>query len=108
MFRAVVFRFAEVVGDRAGESFMHRERGGAAADAVDAEREIENRAKQRQRPDNADPDGCGAGVALVQQGVGGGERGGEKVKAGGQMRPEVGDFFKPVHRGKTLRAAVGR
>ena len=40
MFRAVVFRFAEIFRDRPAEGFMDAELDGAAADAVDAEREV--------------------------------------------------------------------
>ena len=37
MFRAGVFRFAEVFRDRAADGLMHPELKGASADAVDAE-----------------------------------------------------------------------
>src|SRR5271155_390261 len=97
MFRAVVFRFAEIFGNIAAERFMHAELDGAAADAVDTECEIKNRTEQRHEPDDPDPDGGGAHVAFEQQGVNRGEQGGEKVEAGGKMRPEAGDFVEPVH-----------
>ena len=70
MFRAGVFRFAEVVGHGPGESAMHAERDGAAADAIDAKHEVKYRSKSRHQPDDPDPKRCGAGITFVQQGMG--------------------------------------
>lgn len=68
MFRARVFRFAKVVGHGAAESAVDAERNRAAADAVDAECQVEHQAEQRQKPDEPDPErGC-AGIALVAEG----------------------------------------
>ena len=107
MFRAVVLRFTEIFGNVAAESFMHAEFDGAAADAVDAEREVEQGTERGQKPDDGDPDCRGARVAFVEQGVAGGEQAGEQVKTRRDVRPEAGNFFKPVHRWKTLRALGG-
>ena len=52
---------------------MDAELDGAAADAVDAKREVEQGAECGQQPDDADPDRRGTGVALVQQRMAGGE-----------------------------------
>ncbi len=97
MLRAVVFRFAEIFGDVAVESFMHAELDGAAADAVDAERKVKKRAERRNEPDEGDPDGRGARVALVEQGMNGGERrGARKSKPAakcGQNRESVSSQF---------------
>ena len=49
VFRAVMFRLAEIFGNVAAESLVDRELDGAAADAVDAEREVEQGAQRRQR-----------------------------------------------------------
>ena len=97
MLRAFVLRFAEVFGNGAAEGFMDAERNGAAADAVDPEHQIGNGAKQRQQPDESDPERRGAGVTFVQQGMSRGEEGGQKIKAGSQVRPEPGDGVEPVH-----------
>ena len=108
MFRAFVFRFAEIFGDVAAEGFVDAELDGAAADAVDAERKIEQRAERGQSPDDGEPDRGGAGVAFVEQRVAGGEQAGEQVKARREVRPEAGDFFKPVHRRILLVEKIAR
>ena len=97
MFRSLVLRFAEVPGDGAAERFVDAECHGAAPDAVDAKHEIKNRAKQRQQPDESDPERRGAGFALVEQGMSRGEQGGQKIEARSQVRPEPGDLVEPVH-----------
>ncbi len=98
MFSAFVLGFAEILRDRSAEGFVDGERQGAAADAVDAEREIKNRPEQRQKPDEAEPERGGAGIAFVQKGVKRGEQRGQKVEARRDVRPELGDFIEPVHR----------
>ena len=102
MFGAFVFRFAEIFRDRAGEGFMHTELKGAAADAVDPEREIKHRAEHRHQPDDAEPERGGAGIALMEQGVNGSEQGGQKIEARSQMRPEPGNVLEPIHRPPSL------
>ena len=94
MFRAVVFRFAEIFGNVAAESFVDAQLDGAAADAVDAEREVEKRAEHRQEPDDADPDCGGAGVALVEQRVDGGEQGGQKIEARRRGAARIGRLYR--------------
>ena len=98
MFRAVVLRFAEIVGNGAADGLMHAEFDGAAADAVDAEHEVERRPQHRHEPDDSDPKRGGAGIALAEQGMAGGERRGEQIKPGDQVRPELRQFVEPVHR----------
>src|SRR5476649_1868346 len=98
MFRAIVLGFAKIFRDVAAESFMDAELDGAAAEAVDAEREVEQGTERGQKPDDADPDRRGSRVAFVEQRVAGGEETGEQVEGRREVRPEAGDFFKPVHR----------
>ena len=97
MFRAFVLRFAEIFGNGTAEGFVDGERQGAAADAVDAEREVKNWAEQRQKPDESQPERGGAGIALVEQGMNRGENGGQEIEARRDVRPEPGDFVEPVH-----------
>jgi len=42
----------------------------AAADAIHAKHEVEDRSKSRHQPDDPDPKRCGAGITFVQQGMG--------------------------------------
>ena len=77
--------------------FMDTEGDGAAADAVDTEHEVEQGTKRGQRPDDTDPNCCSTGVAFVEQGVAGREQAGEQIKSGGEVRPESGNMFEPVH-----------
>ena len=97
MFRAVVLRFAEVIGNGAADSLVHAEFDGAAADAVDAEHEVECRPQHRHEPDDPDPKRGGAGIALAEQGMTGGECRGEQVEPGDQVRPELRQSVEPVH-----------
>src|SRR5476651_1572985 len=99
MFRAIVLGFAKIFRDVAAESFVDAELDGAAAEAVDAEREVEQGTERGQKPDDADPDRRGARVAFVKQRVAGGEQAGKQIEGRREMRPKAGDFFEPVHRG---------
>ncbi len=92
------FRFAEIFRDGAAQSVMDAELDGAAADAVDAEGQVEQGTPDGHGPDDDDPDGGGAGVALMQQGVAGGQQTGQRVKSGGDVRPELLHDGVPVHR----------
>ena len=103
VFRAVVLRFTEVFRHGAAVIFMHGQPDGVAADAVHAEREVEQRAERGQRPDDADPDGRRAMIALVQQRMAGRERAGDHVKARRDVWPKPQQMIKPVHRGKVSR-----
>ena len=108
MFRAVVFRFAEVFRDGAAEGFMHAELDGAAADAVDAERQVEQGAERGQRPDDAEPDGGGAGIALVQQRVAGGEQAASKSNPAARCGQNLSRSGVPVHvRGVSVEKLPG-
>lgn len=82
---------------------MHAKFHGVATDAIDAEGEVEQRAERGKRPDGTDPDGGGAVVTLVQEGVAGGEEAGEHIKADDEVRPELDEAVEPVHRGKVSR-----
>ncbi len=97
MFGAFVLRFAEIFGNGTAEGFVDGERQGAAADAVDAEREVKNWAEQRQKPDESQPERGGARIALVEQGMNRGENGGQEIEARRDVRPEPGEFVEPVH-----------
>ena len=67
---------------------MDAEFDGAAADAVDAEREIKNRPDSGMSQTTPIQMCGGAGVAFIEQGVGGGEQAGEQIKPRGEVRPE--------------------
>src|SRR2546422_10202363 len=90
--------FAQMLRNGADDGFMHSQRNGTAADAIDAERKIENRAKHRQEPDSSEPEGRGTRIAFVEQRVNRGEQRGQKMKAGYQVWPETGNCIEPVYR----------
>src|SRR5438105_14932283 len=87
------------------DGFVDPERNSTAANPVDAESEIKNRANHRQEPDSSEPEGRGARIAFVEQRVNRGEQRGQKMKPRHQMRPEAGDCVEPVYTGNTLKEA---
>src|SRR4029077_17228780 len=86
-----------VFGNWTAEPPMHAQRNSASSDAIDAEHHVKNRPEHGQEPDHTEPKCCGAGVALVEQGVHRSEQGREKMNTGSQTRPEPGDVVEPVH-----------
>ena len=102
MFGAFVLRLAEIFRNRAGEGFMHTELQRAAADAIDAKREIKNGPNNGHQPDDTDPERGGARITFVEQGVNGSEQGSQKIKTRSQMRPEPGNVLEPIHRPPSL------
>jgi len=69
---------------------------GAAPEAVDAQGEVEEGTEQRKKPDDAQPQGCGARIAFVEQGMNGSQQDGEKIEPGRDMRPGSQEMFDPV------------
>jgi len=78
----------------------------AAADAIDAEDEIQQRAAQRHEPDDADPQRGGARVALVKQRVAGGDQGKKKSERNQKVMPDAPKFSQQVHRGPSTRQSA--
>lgn len=64
-----LFGFAEVFRDGPDGDAMDAERNGTAANAVDAQDEVEQGTQQGDKPDDADPERGGAGIAFVKQGM---------------------------------------
>jgi len=85
---------------------MDAQLDGAAADAVDPEHEVEEGAEHGQGPDDGDPDDGGAGVALVEQGMAGGQETADQVKSGRDVRPDE-RIQMPVHRREVSRKIHG-
>ena len=102
VFGTGTFRFAEVFRHGAAEGFVDAKFDGAATDAVDAEDEIEQRANDRDGPDDDKPEDGGASVPLVEQGMAGGEEAGNAVTADGDVRPELLENQLPVHAGESV------
>ena len=98
-------RFAQAFRNGTDDGFMHAEQYSAAADAVHAEGEVENRAKNRQEPDSSEPECSGARIALVEQRVHRGEQRCQKMTACYQVRPELGNCVEPVYRRDVLKEA---
>ena len=86
---------------------MHAELDGAAADSVDAERKVEQGTERGQSPNHPQPNGRGAGIPFLEQGMTGGEQAGQHVKPGGDVRPESVQDGVPVHRRKVSRKNGG-
>ena len=81
MLRAGGSRFTQMLRNGTAAGFMHSEGNGATADAVYAEREIQNRTQQGQKPDRSEPECSGARIAFMKQDVNRGEQRGQNVKA---------------------------
>src|SRR5689334_17355176 len=93
-------RLAEMLCNGADHGFMHAERNGAPADAIDAEREIQNWATHGDKPDRDEPKRRGARIPLIQEGVNRGEHRHHRIQARGQVRPEPGEYVEPAHTDK--------
>jgi len=66
---SVSLRLTEMFWNGTGNVVVGSERNGAAADAVNAEGQIENWAQDRQKPDRDQPESRGARISFVEQGV---------------------------------------
>jgi hypothetical protein len=79
-----------------------------AANAIDPEREIQQRTQRGHKPDDANPQRRSPGIAFVEQGMQGSQDGSQNANDA-QMRPKPGECFKAMHLPKTLwHAAVRR
>ena len=96
MFRTFILDLAGAIPDRAAERAMHAECSRSRADAIYPEREVQQRSEQRKKPDEPEPERGGARITFVQQGMNGGEEGGQKVRARSEVRPEQRKFVEPV------------
>ena len=102
MLHAGKLRFAQIFRNRAGDGLMNAEKNRAAADAIDAEREIKHRPKHGQKPNGSEPERRGAGVAFVEQRMNRGEHRRQKMKTRHQVRPEPVDCIEPLYRALIL------
>ena len=75
---------------------MHAKSNRAGANAIYPEREVQERSEQRKKPDQPEPERGGTRIAFVQQGMNGGEQGGQKVSDRSNVRPEQRKFVEPV------------
>ena len=102
MLRLEAVRLAHVVGNwlwtRIARLPADPQGEGVAPDAVDAQRQVEQRPHERQQPDESQPQRRGARIALVKHGVNRGKQGGQKAEAGGQVRPKLRQMIPPIHR----------
>ena len=98
-------RFTQMFRNGTDDGSLHSERNRTAADAVDAEREIQNWAKDGQKPDSREPKRRGTWISFMEQGVKRSEQRGQNIKACHQVRPEPGNCIQPVHRGNSCKGS---